>query len=454
MESTDDNSNLNSDDIFDLYFSLVEDCSESPFIYHRWALITAVGALLGRQAYINFSIDTIYPNMYTCLMGGAGSRKSSAIKFTRKLLESTGYKTFAREKTSSQKFIKDLGEGFDCSKQARPKSKMTLDDHKNELLELELDYDNDETTDSDESTSEVFITAGELEDFLGQNDGAFISLLTNLWDNLDHYSHGKMTSDDIYVNKPTITMIGGTTPTTFNAVFPPEVIGQGMLSRMLLIFGGGARKKITLPPPPPQELMEFFVKHLIEVKEQMVGEFTLTPEAFKVWDEVYKSDMDLGDHRLESYCNRRHVHFYKLCLVLAALDLSKVITKDIAVRANSILSYTEQLMPKALGEFGRSRNSDVSQQVIEILDKAGEHGIDHISIYKKVAKEVEDLHEFTKILNKLVTSGRVEIFNKTKFRTVVDKSRTALPHVDYNLLREFRDLTLDERVALCQPLQQ
>lgn len=451
MESTDDNSNQDSEDIFDLYFSLVENSSESPFIYHRWSLITAVGAMLGRQAYINFSIDTIYPNMYTCLMGGAGSRKSSAIKFTRKLLESTGYKTFAREKTSSQKFIKDLGEGFDCSKQSRPKSKMTIDDHKAEFEELNIDYDNDSIDDGDDdSTSEVFVTAGELEDFLGQNDGAFISLLTNLWDNLDSYSHGKMTSDDVYVNKPTISLIGGTTPTTFNAVFPPEVIGQGMLSRLLLVYGGGARTKITLPPPPPQELMEFFVKHLSLVREHMVGEFTVSPEAFEVWDAVYKTDIDLGDHRLESYCNRRHVHFYKLCLILAALDLTKVITKDIAIKANSILSYTEQLMPKALGEFGRSRNSDVSQQVVEILDKTGEDGITHLDLYKKVAKEVEDLHDFTKILNKLVSSGRVkQVKGTAKFCSVSEQSKTQLPHTDYTLLREFRELTIDEKVALC-----
>lgn len=451
MESTDG-------DLFDLYFSLVENSSESPLIYHRWTLISAVGALLGRQTYIDFAFDTIYPNMYVCLMGSAGSRKSSAIKVARTLLEGAGYNTFAREKTSNQKFLKDLGEGFDNTRR-RKSGKKSLEDYKDDLSTLTINADDDDDFEDDydpNKTSEVYISAGELEDFLGQNDGQFISLLTNLWDNLKEYSHGKMTSDDVFIPNPTISMIGGATPTTFNNVFPPEVIGQGMLSRLLLIYGGGARKKITLPPAPDSELVSFFVKHLLTIKKTIEGKMTLTPEAFKVWDAVYQSELELGDSRLESYGNRRHVHYYKLCIVLAALELSNVITEEIAIKANTIMSFAESLMPKALGEFGKSRNSDVAQLILEEIDRAEKTkgtGLESIELFARVSKQVENMAEFSTIIRKLLESKRIQVGSDRTIILAREAARNTLPYVDYNLLREFRDLPPKQQEALW-PLNQ
>lgn len=430
------------DDLFDAYFSLVEASSESPLIYHRWTLISAVAALLGRQVWLPLGMDVIYPNMYICLMGSAGSRKSSAINVTKKLLTSVGYSTFAREKSSSQKFIKDLGDGFSSYNIKGKKPTSNIEELESELEEMMIGEDVE-----DDSTSEVYITAGELEDFLGQNDGQFISLLTNLWDNLDSYSHGKMTSEDIYINKPTINMIGGTTPTTFATVFPPEVIGQGMLSRMLLIYGGGARCRITIPPPPDPEVLLFFSKHLAEIKEQVQGAFTFTrdddegignPTAYSIWDTIYQEGIDLQDSRLESYLNRRHIHYYKLCMVLAACELTTVITADIAIKANSILHYTELLMPKALGEFGKSKKGDISQVIVECLEKHPE-GLKNTDIFPLVSKDFESMKEFSEVLMKLLKSNVVELTNSKALKLVGKQTVKSVPYVNFNLLREYRD---------------
>ena len=422
-----------SEDFFDVYFSLVENSSESPMIYHRWTLISAVAALLGREINLPLGMDVIYPNMFICLMGSAGSRKSSAINATKRILTAVGYTTFAREKSSSQKFIKDLGDGFTTIK-APTKSSKSIEELSDDLEEMEIhgeDY-------LDDSTSEVYITAGELEDFLGQNDGQFISLLTNLWDNLDCYSHGKMTSEDIYINKPTVNLIGGTTPTTFATVFPPEVIGQGMLSRMLLVYGGGARCKITIPPPPDPELLKFFIEHLKQIKEQIKGTFTFTDEAYEVWDTIYKGGINLNDSRLESYLNRRHIHYYKLCMVLAACELTTVITKEIAIKANTILHYTERLMPKALGEFGKSKKGDISQVVIEAL-KQYPDGIGNEKLFPIVAKDFEDKLEFVKVLKKLAESGSILIKDGKLYGNASNDKVEVIPYVEFNQLREYRD---------------
>lgn len=419
-------------DLFDMYFQLIDASSESPLLYHRWTLISSVAALLGRKAYINFGFEPIYPNMYVCLMGSAGTRKSSAINISRRLIQAAGYENFARERSSKEKFIKDLSVGFDV-----------INGH----MQME-DADDIEILDtgsfSDAPPAEVYICSGELEDFLGQSDGGFISLLTNLWDNLPKYGHGKMTSKDIWIKEPTVNLIGGCTPITFNTVFPPEVIGQGMLSRLLLIYGGGIRKKITVPRAPDPVLLKFFEEHMYEISKQMVGEIFISDGALEVWDTVYQGDIDLLDPRLDSYINRRHIHYYKLCIVIAAMNLTKIITRKIAIEANTILHYTERLMPKALGEFGKSFKADNAAIVLTVLENhynsTGE-GITIEELFKQVSTNFDSYgKDYAEVIQKLKQSGKLALSPcKTKLVPNINISIKKIPYVDFNLLKEYRD---------------
>ncbi len=417
-------------DLFDIYFELIEETSECPLLYHRWTLISAVAAILGRNAYMNFGFDTIYPNMYVCLMGSAGTRKSSAIKIGKTLAEATGYDKFARERSSKEKFIKDLSVGFDII------NGHTHDEELSDVEELNIvPFDS-------LPPAEVYITAGELEDFLGQGDTAFISLLTNLWDNLPKYGHGKLSSKDIWIKEPTLNMIGGCTPVTFNTVFPPEVIGQGMLSRMLLVYGGGVRKKITIPKHPDTTILKFFEEHMQQIKQQMVGEFTYTPEAYEVFDAVYQGEINLNDARLESYLNRRHIHFYKLCIVIAATKLTKIITREIAIEANTILHYTESLMPKALGEFGKSFKADKAQLVMRALEDhyhTTKQGIKLEELFKVVSTNFDSYSkDFGEVIGKLKTAGKLKVSN-AKLLPIVNTNIKEIPFVDMKILREYKE---------------
>jgi hypothetical protein len=407
------------ENIFEDYFDMVEPSSESPFIYHRWALLSGIGAMLGRQASLQFGFDTLYPNQYVCLMGTAGSRKSSSISVIRKLLEQSGYRKFSRERTSKEKFLADLGKGFDLI------SEQGGDDEVEQLLDISL-----------ADPSEALICAGELEDFLGSGDTGFISLLTNLWDNLDKYEHSKMTGKDIFVPKPTVSMIGGCTPTTFANVFPPEIMGQGMLSRMLLIYGGGARTRITKPPAPNPELWEAIVMQLKATRELVKGEFTVNETAEKIWDDIYKHDMGHQDRRLESYWSRRHNHYYKLCMIIAAADQRTEINEEDAVYANSVLHHAEQLMPKALGEFGRSDNSQQTDYAYSVIKKYPKTGIKLQDLFRITSTEFRDMKELGVVVQKLRSAGKITASSHGTLIPLKEQEDADLPHVDFSLLRE------------------
>ena len=48
-------------DFFSLYFEYVAE-TEPPAIFHRWAIIPAIGAMLSRNVWLPFGAGNIFPN--------------------------------------------------------------------------------------------------------------------------------------------------------------------------------------------------------------------------------------------------------------------------------------------------------------------------------------------------------------------------------------------------------
>ena len=442
MEALKTEINIAPHEVFDEYFDLMQGTSESPLIYHRWTLISAVAALLGRDAFMHFGHEKIHPNMYVCLLGDAGTRKSSAISIGRKLLNTTGYCKFARERSSKEKFIKDLGEGFEVINSAsHMKSKQGKKNRALDALEELIGEDCEE----DLPSSEVYICAGELEDFLGQGDGAFISLLTNLWDNLPSYAHGKMTAEDIYIKEPTINLIGGATPTTFNTVFPPEVIGQGMMSRLILVYGAGVHEKITIPKRPDANKLKVFEDMMKAIERHGKGEYTYDDGAYEVLDAVYQGELELGDFRLESYLNRRLTHWIKLCIIIAAMNLTRTITREIAITANTILHYTERDMPAALGEFGKNMTGDTNTRFLQAVEKWHKNpdntgkSLAPELLFKSLQTDYNDFQSFGKAMMKLRQGKKIHFTPEKGLHINSDATRLpVLQYVDFSQMPEYK----------------
>ena len=64
--------------------------TESPVTFHRWSILGALSAWLGKRFYIRHGHSRINANMYVMLMGAAGTRKSTAIKVASKILKKGG----------------------------------------------------------------------------------------------------------------------------------------------------------------------------------------------------------------------------------------------------------------------------------------------------------------------------------------------------------------------------
>lgn len=364
-----------------------KSAGEVPAFFNRWSLIAGIGALLGRRFYFSHGNFQINPNIYCMLIGSPGTRKSSAIKLMKKFILATGYDSIAASKTTKEKFILDLA-GTD----------ETEDSVDNFLWGAESKED-----------AECFIMADEFNNFFGNGNIEFISLLGEFWDYDGVYESRVKNSQSVKVYNPTISILGGNTPTNFATAFPPEIIGQGFFSRILLIYGSPNGRKIAFPRTPPAEEAEIIVQYLRKIK-LLSGPVVLSSGAEKILENIYETFSGFPDVRFESYSNRRFNHLLKLCIIVAASRLSSEISREDVIYANTILVHTEHLMPKALGEFGKSKNSDVSQKIITLLENAT--GVMTFKeVWKHVSSDLNTMQELSTMIQNLIAAEKVQSVN-------------------------------------------
>lgn len=415
-ESSGKREQKNRDDFFSLWFNYTRG-TEVPTFFYRWSAIAGIGAWLGRDVHLKFGDTEIYPNMYVVLMGEPGTKKSTAIKKMKKLLGRAGYNTFAAEKTSKEKFLLDLGGIDDTTKEG------------GDFLDAGLFGDDD--------IREVFIGADEFNDFFGNNILEFVSMLGVLWDFEGTYENKIKNGTSIRIPNPTVSILGGTTATTFNATFPNEIIGQGFFSRTLAVHAKPTGKRITWPYEPTEEEKSEIISYLARIKTNHSGRIPFSKGATELVDKIYQNWIELDDVRFASYANRRHIHLLKLILILTCARLGKEVEIEDVIYANTILHHTEQFMPAAYGEFGESKNSVLTHKILQILDNAKEP-LTAVELWAKVQSDFEKMDVFLSLIQGMAHAGKVQTSNGC----ILPKKKVVNP--EYNGVIDYSFLQADE----------
>lgn len=370
--------------------------TEAPIFYHRWSAISAIGAYLGRQYSFSLGHFELYTNMYIMLIGDPGARKSTAIKTAKKIIIAAGYNTISADKSSKEKFMLDLaGEG---------------DDNEGKSLEDILTDNIFGKDDGDGAPAEMYIACDEFNDFIGLGNMEFISLLGNMWDYNGIFKNRIKTGKSVAINNPTVSILGGNTSTSFANAFPPDTLGQGFFSRLLLVHGESTGKKITFPVKPSLAETSHIIREMQRIKLNVRGEAKLTAGARDLLDKIYKSDKPMEDTRFISYSNRRFTHLLKLCLIISASHFSTTITEAHIVEANTILTHTEHMMPRALGQFGKARNSDTTHKIMTILSNAAKP-MQIKDIWEYVHNDMDKMNDLVDLVRNLIGANKVFAIN-------------------------------------------
>lgn len=384
-----------SKDFFAKYFDYI-GATEAPKIYHRWSILSCVGALLGRQTYLPFGHNMIYPNMYVWLVGNPGARKGTAMNCAKLLLHELKYNKLSPQRLSPEMFLAQL-------------QKMNLPD-------MEALSDLDIEAVSLDAPCEVYVVADEMADFIRGN-AEFCKTLCNLYDNLPYYDHPKLHGKSVYVHQPTVNIIGGITPEDIMSSIPPVAAGQGFFSRLILVHAEPTGIKISRPPSPSKECINAMAEELQAICAAVKGEISIAEDADRLLQKIYEKFTGIDSVQFRHYNSRRHTHLLKLCILFAALDEGCTIRGDHVLKANTLLCVTEPRMPKALGEFGKAKNATVAHNILEAL-KTTPTAMTIKELWKLTANDLNKMEELLEIVKGLEFAEkiqRVDLGGKTGF---------------------------------------
>lgn len=384
--------------------------TECPRRYHQWCYLSAIASMLGRNAWLEFGHRNMYPNMFIMLIGSPAARKNTAMNSSVDIIRLLDAINIAQGRTSKEKFLLDLsGHKDDTGTKHSAEAQLGGSKGGAAIVSKNLfDMDLAELDDVDEP-HETLIAADEFTNFVGAGNYEFISLLGELWDNPPIYDVRVKNSKSYKISKPCINILGGNTPVGFATAFPPEMIGQGFISRLIVVYGERTKVQITWPEPPNIALREALAQHFMRIRMTVTGAVTVDKKgaAYEALDWIYKNWKALDDQRFASYSGRRFSHLLKLCMLFAADSYRNILTLDDVVAANTILTLTEHDMPRALGEFGRSRYSDVSNKILDYV--AGCEVPPTIGkIWEHVSTDLEKQLALTDIITGLVRAQKLQ----------------------------------------------
>lgn len=343
------------------YFLAYHERTEVPPLMLAWSVISAVGALLGRNAYYSLGEHKIYANQYICFVGSPGARKSTGISYAKALakLGNPGIR-FAPTDTGGRR--QGLIAAFlPRSKKTNRQDNLAANLEKLNALGLLANPAAIMPTPQEEamqslppaSLSDLYACASELGSLTGINQIETFVFFSELWDMPDVYEY-RLRTDEITISKPTFNILAGVTPETLRTIMPVGAIGQGVMSRFMFVYGS-PEKKVPRPIAWNDEF-EHYMSSVMLMVRKVEGEFHEDIDAANALDRIYEHYTPIiSDVRLLGYLERRHVHLVKLAICLAAMRGENVISVDDVYDANYLLEATEFYMADAIGQVGDNR---------------------------------------------------------------------------------------------------
>lgn len=393
--------------------------TESPALFHAWAFLSGVSAALGRRCFYQFGTFITLPNMFVILCGPTSLRKSSAMDpISELLMENTGIR-FAPSDTGGQR------QGLIEAMLGEDESEEDEDDKRiNKLLEagnlndfLGGDFTHTINTMSLDARdpNSMYIQAPNLSSVIGENNSALLTFLEQLYDGKD-YTYRLKTSVRV-LKDSIIGMLAGTTAAAFAQSIPALITGQGFMARCVFVYADEQKLKKIARPSLRTDMKPRFAKLFSQLFNEFSGRIDESPEAAKIFDEIYLKGTHILDLRFVQYGQRRQAHLQKVAMALAASRLSHTIEAVDVKAADALLSFTEDGMPFALGEYGMAKLSAAKARLVEQLCSTRDP-IPMTTIFALMSKDMNQT-ECKHVIEELQASNRISVIDVPQLGTCV-----------------------------------
>lgn len=235
--------------------------AESPERFQYWSALTAISAAIGKKVFLDRYYYKLYPNLYVFLVAKSGLRKGNPVILTKKLMQESNTVRIISGRNSVQAILKDLAKAHSIEGGGVLKD------------------------------ASGFLISGELAAFLIKDPEA-LTILTDLYDthaNEPEWKNTTKTQGVDTLKNPCLTLLGATNEDHFKDAVPPTAIGGGFIARTLIVYESKRRVINSLMYKPKViPNIKDLATYLKEISK-LTGEFTMSPEVMKYYDEWYHS---------------------------------------------------------------------------------------------------------------------------------------------------------------------
>ena len=312
---------------------------KSPELFHLWTGIFTIAATLERSVYWDGEFFKLFPNMLVVLVAPPGRcAKTTALAIGRDMLRQVPDPPLVLSQKITPQFL---------------------------IKELSKDPKNDDGT-----NSSAVCFSREFTVLVGQD--AFQSGLTDILGDLydcpeEEEYYGTILRGKAFWRRGCLNIAGATTPTHIKRVIPRAELGGGFVSRVIFVerdSGRGiARPYMTAVQ---RKLRDNLVEDLKTIR-LLRGEYKLTPEAEKWYDEFY-FQQEKSTKWTSEYTARFPQHILKISMCLAAsLTDVLLISVEHLELANKMLTEIERCMTPVVQHLEMTQHGEHAERVLSII---------------------------------------------------------------------------------------
>lgn len=377
---------------------------EAPAIWRQWTAISAIASVLERKVWVRTTKGDLHPNLYTVLVGFAGTGKSITIATAEVLLRDiTGIHIAPTSMT--------MASMVDCL--AESKCSIVRPGQVPPLVEFNA----------------LTILADELAALIHQYDREFMAGLTKIYDGGVYAQYRRGKDLRIKIDQPQLNILAGTTPSNLCQFMPEGAWEQGFASRIIMVYSGDRSLSDIFTDnstTPEQQVGYNNLLHDLQAIYSLYGQMKITEpvkDAFRAWRDGGEKPTPTHP-KLTHYCSRRTSHIIKLCMVASAARGGDMIVSltDFELAKNWLLG-AELSMPDIF-------TSGITGGDSKAMDEG------YYFVWSNWAKTKKPIPE-----HQLVHFMRERVPSHSVLRTIEIMERDGTLHSKYNVQTGYKEYT-------------
>lgn len=349
-----------------------------------------------RSVWVDRKSWKLYPNIYTVLVGRPGIGKGSAINPITNIVKESGCANLVGDRITIEFLLEKLSKGFP-----------SVTANGNGTVNFGKD-------------SSCLISAAELQVFATASQFT-LPIMADLWDCREHpFDYGTKTQGKFIIDKPTVSLLGGSTTEWLVQSIPHSAVGGGFTRRVNFVYAKARDKHLPWPTVRTGTIVQDLVEDL-RILSQLKGEMTFDKDAEAAFEEIYKASdaADFDDEATAAYKSSMWAHATKLAMVLSVSERGDLrITKShITTAVDAVREVVKDIgmVFRSVGESSMVHAVDKVLQFIELKGYCTRADIQR-ALWRHVSSSDLDV-----ILNTLCTGGLVDYKqqgNKTIYEIV------------------------------------